>query len=238
MTGGRVLDERELTGRAESHLVELPGGGYLQAPAAAALAALQADAERAGFKLAIASAYRSFDRQRVIFNGKLAGERATYADSGERVDIAALPRKLALEAVLRYSAMPGTSRHHWGTDLDVYDAAAVPADYRVQLSPDEVAPDGVFGPLHDWLDRRMAADSSHGYFRPYASDRGGVAPERWHLSYAPLATTCAARLTAPVVLRSWDEAGGVSWRDEIDARLGELLERYVAVPPGWCPAPG
>ena len=38
---------------------------------------------------------------------------------------------------MRWSAIPGSSRHHWGTDLDVYDAAAVTPDYQVQLTPQE-----------------------------------------------------------------------------------------------------
>ena len=43
----------------------------------------------------------------------------------------------------------------------------------------EVARGGVFDSLHSWLDARMAAGESHGFYRPYARDRGGVAPERW-----------------------------------------------------------
>jgi hypothetical protein len=31
-----------------------------------------------------------------------------------------------LHAILHWSALPGTSRHHWGTDLDIYDPTACP----------------------------------------------------------------------------------------------------------------
>ena len=54
------------------------------------------------------------------------------------------------------AAVPGenASRHHWGTDLDVYDSRAVGEDYQVQLSPAEVAPGGpgsdAFTPLAWW----------------------------------------------------------------------------------------
>jgi hypothetical protein len=34
-----------------------------------------------------------------------------------------------------------------------------------------------------------------GFFRPYATDRGGVSPEPWHLSYAPVAQAAAGQLT-------------------------------------------
>ena len=104
--------------------------------------------------------------------------------------MASLSAEQQLHAILRFSAIPGTSRHHWGTDLDVFDAAALPQDYQLQLSPQEVAPGGMFDPLHCWLDQRMAAGEVHGFFRPYGQDRGGVAPERWHLSYAPMAAGC------------------------------------------------
>jgi LAS superfamily LD-carboxypeptidase LdcB len=144
-----------------------------------------------------------------------------------------------LHAILRYSAMPGGSRHHWGSDLDVYDAGAVDEDYRVQLMPAEVAPGGVFDPLHRWLDERMSADRSHGFYRPYAMDSGGVAPERWHLSYAPLALACAGQFTAATLLDSWKALPRdrpLLLRDQLEADLSALLARYVRVPPGWCPS--
>ena len=91
-------------------------------------------------------------------------------------------------AILRWSALPGASRHHWGTDLDVFDAAARPEGYEIELIPEEVDPGGMFGPLHDWLDeqdRRIGRPS--GSSGPYDLDRDGVAPERWHLSCGPVA---------------------------------------------------
>ena len=54
-----------------------------------------------------------------------------------------------------FSALPGASRHHWGTDIDVYDANAVSSDYVVQLSLKEVGSGGVFDSLHKWLDLLM-----------------------------------------------------------------------------------
>ena len=236
MRTARGLNEAELTGRTDTHVEAMPGGQRLQAPVIDAFEALRADARTAGFDLAVVSAYRSFDRQCAIFNGKLSGARPTHDDEDRVVDLGSLPPLAALAAVLRYSAMPGASRHHWGTDLDVYDASAVAVDYDVQLTPGEVDPQGVFGPLHAWLDERMAAGASHGFYRPYAVDRGGVAPERWHLSYAPLALVCEAQLDASVLMRCWDVADDVSWRAVLESNLPQLWRRYVAVAPGWCPA--
>ena len=111
----------------------------------------------------------------------------------------------------------------------------MPPGYVLQLSPPEVAVGGIFDPLHRWLDERMAEDRSHGFFRPYAVDRGGVAPERWHLSYAPLATLCESacdRKTFDSVLAT----GDIELWEDIHRELDELLARYVFVPVDWCPA--
>ena len=235
-----LLNNAELTGRQEGHLIRLDCGHRLQARVAEAFASLQADARAAGFELAIASSFRSFERQCAIFNGKACGERPVHDDAGAPVNLACLTPREQVYAILRYSALPGTSRHHWGTDLDVFDAAAVVDGYQVQLTPQEVAPGGLFDPLHSWLDERMASHESRGFYRPYAADRGGVAPERWHLSYAPLALDCADGLVESVVREAWDEAlgeNGLRLREVIEDDLPALLARFVAVGEDWCPRP-
>ncbi|MAT95003.1 MAG: peptidase [Halioglobus sp.] len=227
------LTARQLTGQDESHLVTLADGQRLQADAAVAFEALRADARAAGFELAIASAYRSYARQLAIWNGKVAGERPVHDDAGDPVRLAGLSDARKLDAILRFSAIPGTSRHHWGTDLDVYDAGAVPADYRLQLSPVEVAPGGVFDALHCWLDEVIAAGCGHGFFRPYDRDRGGVAPERWHLSFAPLSAACAADCRDEVYRAAWDAdpaQPALLLRRAIEADWPALRRRYIEVP--------
>lgn len=235
----RVLNSRQLTGLDESHLVTLPDGHHLQGEVAQAFTTLQSDARQAGFDLAIASGFRSFSRQLAIWNGKARGTRPVFDDQGHTVSMDRLSPAEQLHAILRFSAIPGTSRHHWGTDLDVYDRAAVSPEYLLQLSIQEVAVGGVFDPLHCWLDARMAAGESHGFYRPYEKDRGGVAPERWHLSYAPLSVACAGQLSGEVLASCWDceeVAQGILLREEIEASLQHILERFVAVPQDWCPA--
>jgi LAS superfamily LD-carboxypeptidase LdcB len=234
-----ALNPRQLTGLDEDHLITLPDGHRLQEDAAQAFAALQDDARRAGFQLMIASSFRSFARQLVIFNGKASGERPVHDDNGVAVPMAQLSPLEKLHAILRFSAIPGTSRHHWGTDLDVFDAAALPPNYRVQLSVQEVAAGGLFDPLHRWLDERMAVNESHGFFRPYDKDRKGVAPERWHLSYAPRSVSCAQRCEATLLAACWDSNDvneELLLRAEIEAHWPDIFARYVAVPSDWCAA--
>ena len=234
----RALNRRQLTGLDETHLVMLADGHRLQSEAARAFTALQSDARNAGFELSIASSFRPFYRQLAIWNGKAAGTRPIHDDQGHPISIERLSRMEQLHAILRYSAMPGASRHHWGTDLDVYDSAAVPSEYPLQLSPDEVATGGVFDRLHCWLDARLATGESHGFFRPYGKDRGGVAPERWHLSYAPLSVACAAQFNSAALAFCWgceEVEEEILLRAEVDADLPQILARYVDVPEDWCP---
>ncbi|HET8710896.1 MAG TPA: M15 family metallopeptidase, partial [Spongiibacteraceae bacterium] len=196
--------------------------------------ALQAAAAEAGFDLAIASGYRNYQRQLQIWNAKARGERAVYADDGTELDMSMLSERERVFAILRWSALPGVSRHHWGTDIDVYDRAAVPQAYVVQLSGEEVADTGPFGPLHRWLDERIASDRAFGFFRPYQADRGGVAPERWHLSYAPL----AARYQRCLKLEAlWPviDSPALALRDTIAENWPAIFERFVWVPPQFYP---
>ncbi|MEQ8516531.1 MAG: M15 family metallopeptidase, partial [Chromatocurvus sp.] len=178
------ISDAQLTGIDAGHLCAVGDAHGLHPLAAEAFTALQREAAAAGFDLAIASGYRSFARQALIWNGKLSGERPVHDDLGAAVAMSTMTDADRVAAVLRFSALPGASRHHWGTDLDVFDAAALPAGESVQLVPSEVCAGGRFDALHCWLDARMARNASHGFFRPYAVDRGGVVSERWHLSFA------------------------------------------------------
>jgi LAS superfamily LD-carboxypeptidase LdcB len=220
------LTESQLLGLEESHVEADSRGRKLHVACREAFERLREDALEQGFELEIASAFRSFERQRLIWNAKADGERPLHDDRGRVLDASALDDDDLLHAILRYSAMPGASRHHWGTDLDIYDAAAVAADYRVQLTPQEVADDGPFGAMHRWLDARIESDSAQGFFRPYASDRGGVAPERWHISFAPLARECMQHLSAEL-LWSALEASDLRLLELIQDQQLALYQRYI-----------
>ena len=136
------------------------------------------------------------------------------------------PERDLVFAILRWSALPGASRHHWGTDLDVYDATARPAGYEIELIPEEVNRGGMFGRLHEWLDGCMASDTAFGFFRPYDRDHGGVAPERWHLSHAPIAVPLLEQLT-PDALSHAVTTADMTLKDVVLAHLDEIYERFV-----------
>ena len=222
------LSKALVTGRDETVMV-----GVLGCPVHRALVApfqaLRDDAARAGFDLRIVSGFRSFDRQLAIWNAKASGQRTLLDSRGCEVAFGALDESALVDCIMRWSALPGASRHHWGSDIDIIDAAAVPDDYSVQLTPAEVEEGGPFAPMHDWLDKQLGNGAGYGFFRPYNEDRGGIAPERWHLSYAPLSARCEASLSV-ALLREVLEGSELLLKTNVLARLGALFRRYVSVP--------
>ncbi len=219
-----------VVGRTETHLCapaeadEL--GASVHADAVVSFRSLRDAARLEGFDLRILSGFRSFDRQLSIWNRKCDGALPVLDSAARPLDVATLsPHELVL-AILRWSALPGASRHHWGTDVDVYDAQAKPPTYTVELVPAEVDAGGMFAPLHEWLDARIADGTAFGFFRPYDLDRGGVAPERWHLSHAPVARLHADSLT-PTLLRGTLESAHMRLRDVVLRDLDEIFERFV-----------
>ena len=228
----------ELTGRTRSHVVDLEQPRCtLHRDAVEPFLALRAAAARAGIDLVPVSSFRDFRRQQLIWNGKCRGERELLDRNGQRVDPATLDQGGLVSAILLWSALPGASRHHWGTDMDVIDATAVPAGGAVRLEPAEYSPGGRFSRLNDWLDENAA---TFGFYRPYAVDLGGVHPEPWHLSYAPLAQQALAAFSLQVLEDALD-AEGIDALDAVRLRLPEIVDRYVmnvAAPPPMDAIPG
>lgn len=212
---------RLLTGQSEEPLVLWSEPAYyIHRDMREALTRLVQEAERDGIFLRVCSAFRGFDRQVQIWNAKASGRRPLLDSEGRALVFENLQPAQVIEAILRWSALPGLSRHHWGTDIDVYDAAAVPEDYEVQLTPLESQTH--FARLHAWLDRNM---NRHGFFRPYAVDLGGIAPEAWHLSYAPLSQEYFEKHSIELLEETLGAADLVL-KDQILARLPEIFERY------------
>lgn len=196
---------------------------------------LQIAASTAGFELAIASGYRNFDRQLLIWNEKASGKRPVLDENGKPIAMNALSGWQQVQAILRWSALPGGSRHHWGTDIDVYDSAAVTNGYPLQLTMQECYGQGPFTALHEWLDDQINNNQSYGFFRPYQFDRGGIAPERWHLSYAPVAAGFQQALTIEM-LTSVLSSTTIALQDVLLSRLDEIYQRYVVVADDCYPA--
>jgi LAS superfamily LD-carboxypeptidase LdcB len=219
-----LFSPEELTGRSRGHIVDVAAPPCaLHHAVVEPFLALREAAAADRIDLVPASSFRDFGRQLAIWNGKCRGERELRGCDGQVLDAAALGEEALVEAILQWSALPGTSRHHWGTDFDVIDLAAMPPGYRVQFVTEEFAPGGVFQRLNDWLDVHA---ESFGFYRPYGAYRGGVQPEPWHLSYAPVAADAQAQFSVEVLRQALD-ASDLLAHGAVVRRLPGIVERYV-----------
>lgn len=223
------MTQDQLLGLDESHLILLGEGPHrLSAATATAFSAMQAAAAQGGHNLQAASSWRGFERQLAIWNGKWRGERPLLDAAGQPLEALRLSETERLHAILRWSALPGTSRHHWGTDLDIYDPDRLPAGTKLALEPWEYEENGWFGDLSDWLGEHMG---EFGFFLPYAKpdaapagEHGGVAYEPWHISFAPEA---GAQRLDPDALALCLRQADIEGKATILAHLDEILARYV-----------
>jgi LAS superfamily LD-carboxypeptidase LdcB len=170
------------------------------------------------------SSFRDFARQLAIWNGKFSGERPMYDASGVELEAGALTSAQRIDAILMWSALPGASRHHWGTDLDLIDGNADAAAYRDKLTRKAFAPGGPFAHASEWLETHAAR---FGFFRPYQGVRSAVQPEPWHFSFAPIAEKARRNLSRKILYAAI-AAAPLLGKELVLERLDELHARYVA----------
>ncbi|TDY21990.1 LAS superfamily LD-carboxypeptidase LdcB [Paraburkholderia sp. BL6665CI2N2] len=220
----RTLDERELTGRTRTHVVQFSEPRFaVQPEVGKAFLAMRADARRAGIDLLPYSSFRDFHAQLRIWNGKFSGKKPLYDIDGRPRDFGSLSPSEIIDCILNWSALPGGSRHQWGTEIDVVDGATMPEGYVVKLLPEEVTSDGVFARLHGWLD-----DNAYGYgfFRPYKVYKGGMYPEPWHLSYGALSMP-AMRQVTPELLTEVVRRSSILGKELILERIQCVYQNHI-----------
>ena len=104
-----VFTTSELMGKAD---IELFGEGInLRKDAHEAFVKMKKAAYSDGFDIKMISSFRDYYRQQGIWERKYL--RFTDEDGLSPLD--------AIEKIIEYSTIPGTSRHHWGTDIDIID---------------------------------------------------------------------------------------------------------------------
>ena len=187
----------------------------------AAFEEMQAEASKVGLDMQIASSYRDFNRQLLIWNAKWTGQREVLDINEQPVDMSRLSDEKKLHAVLLWSALPGASRHHWGTDLDVYDKKAVDATGQpLQLTQREYSAGGPCHGLAIWLEHHA---NEFGFTLPYAKYKGGVAAEPWHISHADP----SAKLVEQSILKEQIESCNIEGKTVILNNLEEIISRYT-----------
>jgi len=150
------------------------GGMFAREEALAAFIEMKKAAKVHGLELKIISAARNFYAQKAIWEAKWNGTRKV---NGQSLNISIPePEKRAYE-ILKFSSMPGTSRHHWGTDIDMNSLN--PAYFESGKGKTE----------YEWL-----RDNAYyfGFCQVYSfkdTDRSdGYEEEKWHWSYIPIAS--------------------------------------------------
>ena len=152
-------------------------GRYMHKGAYESFKAMHEAAKKDGITLTIKSAARNFDYQKGIWERKWTG--ATLLEGKENAAKAYQNHTERAIAILKYSSMPGSSRHHWGTDIDINSFTN--SYFETGKGKKEF----------DWL---SANAKKFGYCRPYTklgTDRqSGYQEEKWHWSYNPVANFC------------------------------------------------
>ena len=175
-----MITQAHTLGKDDSLLVECQNGFRLLPEVCEAFKRMQMAAAQDNVDIQIVSSYRSFERQLQIWQNKWSG-KATLLDANENnLDATTLSDQEKILAILTWSALPGASRHHWGTDLDVYDKKSVEQNqHDFQLVCSEYD-NGPCTQLNNWLNEHA---TQFGFSRPYAKYKGGIAREPWHLSF-------------------------------------------------------
>ncbi|MBL7792676.1 MAG: M15 family metallopeptidase [Saprospiraceae bacterium] len=145
-------------------------GMYLRKDTYEAFQRMHEAAKQDGINLLVISATRNFDYQKGLWEAKWTGRKKV--DGQDLTKTIPDPQKRALK-ILEYSAMPGASRHHWGTDIDLNSLE------------DEHFLTGEGKKVYGWL---VANASAFGFCQPYSAGRTtGYHEEKWHWSYTPVA---------------------------------------------------
>lgn len=218
-----ALNTQQLSGQSDNHITWLTQHVGIHKDMLSAWQSLSDAALLQGFNLKIASGYRSFDRQLSIWNRKFSGELATKNTLNQTIDFTSLTDAEKVTAILLYSALPGTSRHHWGTDIDIYADNLLPENQKLQLEPWEFEANGPFEKLSIWLEKNS---ERFDFFLPYDIDRGGVAAEPWHLSYSPISTYCLCDINIDELTTIIEKADILGKKSILD-QLPQIFSKYV-----------
>ena len=137
---------------------------YLQKKTYEAFLKMAEQAKKDGIDLKIVSGTRNFNEQKAIWEKKWKSNEKKIKKNKEN----------ALK-ILSFSSMPSTSRHHWGTDIDIN---SVEEDYFQDEKGKKI---------YRWL---VENASKYGFCQVYSNKkngkRTGYNEEVWHWSYMPL----------------------------------------------------
>jgi LAS superfamily LD-carboxypeptidase LdcB len=148
--------------------------------------------------LIVLSGARSFEQQKNIW------ERKWNNLQNQK------PKEKALK-ILKFSSMPMSSRHHWGTDIDLCNLENNYFESGKGLK------------IYSWLTKNA---SKYGFCQVYtdkqSTGRTGYEMEKWHWSYMPLSRQLLKRYNK--IVKTSDFKGFLGW--EMASEV-EIIEKYV-----------
>lgn len=202
-----LFSKEELIGRKKPPLY---GKGYqLRKEAHQAFEEMKKAALAENISIYIVSSYRSYAHQKRIWEKKYKNYRTEGFSPQE-----------SIEKIILYSTIPGTSRHHWGTDIDIIDANATHPKHV--LEQENYSNNGPYAKLKEWTDKHA---EKFGFYEVYTPTEGrkGFNPEPWHFSYAPTAIpmlNAYQALNLPKVLSQYTMLGS-------DCFSTNFIEKYT-----------
>lgn len=164
-----------------------------------AFALLHAEAKRCNIQLHIISATRNFEAQKAIWNRKWQKYKTDSLSDADCV-----------QKIMLYSSMPGTSRHHWGTDIDLNNLEDAYFNQGEGLK------------VYEWL-KDFAG--GYGFVQCYdakKNGRSGYEEEKWHWSYLPLSEAFLNAYNAQI---KYSDINGFSGADSAESL--DIFGRYV-----------
>ena len=178
---------------------------YLRKNTYTAYCKMYAAAAKEGLQLKIISAFRSNYHQKRIWEAKWTGKRKV---GGRQLNIAIVDERLRAKEILKYSSMPGSSRHHWGTDIDIYDLNNSTFEAGTGLK------------IYNWL--RINA-ASYGFYQVYTAGRTvGYKQEKWHWSYLPIAKPMLDAYRSNISIEDFSGFKGANTAADV-----HIIENYV-----------
>lgn len=183
-------------------------GMVLHQEALKAYSRMRKEAEEVGIELIIRSATRNFQDQKRIWEEKWEGSRLSAGVNAKKTYPDPVDRA---KNILLFSAMPGTSRHHWGTEVDLnsFDNSWFETGEGLEL--------------YNWL---LENAGRFGFCQPY-TEKGperptGYSEEKWHWSFVPL----SKKMTKDAGILMTDEKIS-GFKGAETAREIAIIENYV-----------
>lgn len=136
---------------------------------------MYAAAQKDGVPLKIISATRTFDEQKNVWEDKWKKNASDYPDPFDRANY-----------ILQFSSMPGTSRHHWGTEIDLNSLS------------NSYFESGQGKKVYEWLQQNAGKYGFCQTYNNYNDRCSGYQEEKWHWSYYPLSDSLLVLYTNKV----------------------------------------